>query len=143
MTLPADEGSDGVFISIRTPAWGVTPLPGWFVTDQFISIRTPRVGGDQRCPQRDCAGHISIRTPAWGVTPLPVRKAICGTHFNSHPRVGGDKGSRFLLRFLGNFNSHPRVGGDEIPIKILKYLMISIRTPAWGVTSNHSPNGAL
>lgn len=40
------------------------------------SIRTPAWGVTERCPQRDCAGHISIRTPAWGVT-AKIHKTVC------------------------------------------------------------------
>ena len=32
------------------------------------------------------------------------------------------------------FNSHPRVGGDKWLSKLLEEHIISIRTPAWGVT---------
>ena len=35
----------------------------------------------------------------------------------------------------GNFNSHPRVGGDDTDWFFEKKVLISIRTPAWGVTS--------
>ena len=34
----------------------------------------------------------------------------------------------------GNFNSHPRVGGDDTDWFFEKKVLISIRTPAWGVT---------
>ena len=35
-----------------------------------------------------------------------------------------------------NFNSHPRVGGDVSPEGVISWTNISIRTPAWGVTSS-------
>ena len=34
-----------------------------------------------------------------------------------------------------NFNSHPRVGGDSLDGQIAVREIISIRTPAWGVTA--------
>ena len=55
------------------------------------------------------------------MTPLPVRKAICGTHFNSHPRVGG----------------------DALDIPISPQQLISIRTPAWGVTDQAELYGPI
>ena len=43
----------------------------------------------------------------------------------------------------GNFNSHPRVGGDDTDWFFEKKVLISIRTPAWGVTSRNRENVSL
>ena len=58
-----------------------------------------------------------------------------GTDFNSHPRVRGDSQVRGRAIADLYFNSHPRVGGDEDYMRICFAMIISIRTPAWGVTS--------
>ena len=57
-------------------------------------------------------------------------------YFNSHPREGGD-----ILKFQNTqslmccyFNSHPREGGDEEAIDEETGEVISIPTPAKGVT---------
>ena len=55
------------FISIRTPAWGVTFFCSSDCSSSYFNSH-PRVGGD--------------RAPS---------SSICsGSYFNSHPRVGGD-----------------------------------------------------
>ena len=57
-------------------------------------------------------------------------------YFNSHPRVGGDQHMALHPAILAYFNSHPRVGGDQGLFDHLPDRRISIRTPAWGVTSD-------
>ena len=60
---------------------------------------------------------------------------LLSIYFNSHPRVGGDSAAKAKEERRDNFNSHPRVGGDMQGRECLQRPEISIRTPAWGVTS--------
>ena len=46
-------------------------------------------------------------------------------------------------RHGGYFNSHPRVGGDMSWYDLIQYSIISIRTPAWGVTRVFQHSGAM
>ena len=56
------------YISIHTPAWGVTV---WGIGTRSWN-------------------NISIHTPAWGVTPIPADSVPWPCHFNPHSRVGSD-----------------------------------------------------
>ena len=98
------------YISIRTPARGVTDKDGDIVFNQKISIRTPargvtdiilrfraedldfnsrpRAGGDEDARRQDRQHAISIRTPARGVTPPPPG-ADADTIFQFAPPRGG------------------------------------------------------
>ena len=48
--------------------------------------------------------------------------------------MGGDSELGTDDQGYSYFNSHPRVGGDERTCRGTPYRVISIRTPAWGVT---------
>ena len=123
------------YISIRTPARGVTrsnrqgstahsnfnshPRAGGdFLlvvdgNDGLISIRTPARGVTTASSSESPLVKISIRTPARGVTPSYPSSAARNCHFNSHPRAGGDRAGLFESRHGRDFNSHPRAGGDD------------------------------
>ena len=49
------------------------------------------MGGDAVNVRAKLNMIISIRTPAWGVTEGYRPQLELLTHFNSHPRVGGDQ----------------------------------------------------
>ena len=55
-------------------------------------------------------------------------------YFNSHPRAGGDHAATDKSPSRMNFNSHPRAGGDSRGKGGIRSAIISIRTPARGVT---------
>ena len=48
--------------------------------------------------------------------------------------MGGDLLTFYDCLIIMYFNSHPRVGGDRSIFNLYKLRLISIRTPAWGVT---------
>ena len=117
-------------ISIRTPAWGVTPRRQKPQQSNYFNSH-PRVGGDSQSFDIDKKIRISIRTPAWGVTgmysyggseelisirtpawgvTIPIVFMLMAFYFNSHPRVGGDSG--FLFNLAGIiFQFAPPRGG--------------------------------
>ena len=85
------------FISIRTPAWGVTCFYRQMVRrsdfnshprvggDKKKHVKLgaaanfnshPRVGGDRQCLPDVAILRISIRTPAWGVTGQPATESV-------------------------------------------------------------------
>ena len=61
----------------------------------------------------DWRDDISIHAPAWGRRQR-LRPFLREFHFNSRPRVGGDRPRNLFFRTgqLG-FNTRPRVGGDQ------------------------------
>ena len=82
---------------------------------------------------------ISIHTPAKGVTfPLPT-KATSSEDFNPHSREGSDTMKILLDKImLKDFNPHSREGSDRIATRSPHNNLISIHTPAKGVTWNTS-----
>ena len=60
-------------------------------------------------------------------------------HFNPHSRVGSDQKDISRWETGEHFNPHSRVGSDRIFRRLaLKWIGISIHTPAWGVTGKHA-----
>ena len=71
----------------------------YVVPVQFISIHTPARG--VTLVRRSCGivKDISIHTPARGVTPISTAMPLSSTHFNPHSRTGSDAlKSRCLLQ---------------------------------------------
>ena len=101
------------------------------------------MGGDDQLQAVFLGATISILTPAWGVTTAVREDAPTCRNFNSHPRVGGDGCGNHATAIWIYFNSHPRVGGDLLNASEGKpLLIISILTPAWGVTLLLCRNGS-
>ena len=104
-------GLDG--ISIHTPARGVTlyNLPSYY---------------------SEC---ISIHTPARGVTNARQKPVHFIVYFNPHSRKGSDWQSQRMNQLRPYFNPHSRKGSDHDSTKRCTPFLISIHTPARGVTS--------
>jgi len=74
--------------------------------------------------------------PAWGVTGCSGPRPTRSSHFNPHTRVGCDYPDfTHVFTHIANFNPHTRVGCDDTDsLTINSVRLISIHTPAWGVT---------
>ena len=109
----------------------------------------------RKSPFRSC--RISIHTPAMGVTckkqPQESNPRFQSTlpqwewpekmimhqpqaNFNPHSRNGSDFDIGYITLHTANFNPHSRNGSDFAKQKVNHFLIISIHTPAMGVTSN-------
>ena len=82
-----------------------------------------------------CGSHISIHTPAKGVTLKKDIRDELMFHFNPHSREGSDQIAKRVAHVQHNFNPHSREGSDDPSFTFKISLMISIHTPAKGVTS--------
>ena len=78
------------FISIHTPAKGVTTINEVSFDKIIISIHTPAKGVTHIAHQFVNFVCISIHTPAKGVTLPRWANDIKIFNFNPHPREGGD-----------------------------------------------------
>ena len=123
-----------IVISIHTPAKGVTSnrKAGRLLCD--ISIHTPAKGVTSIEMLLSCGSHISIHTPAKGVTLKKDIRDELMFHFNPHSREGSDQIAKRVAHVQHNFNPHSREGSDDPSFTFKISLMISIHTPAKGVT---------
>ena len=78
-------------ISIHTPARGVTNSTGGVYVLADISIHTPARGVTKESADVIQAVKISIHTPARGVTRKPQQDNGQLTNFNPHSRKGSDR----------------------------------------------------
>ena len=77
---------------------------------------------------------ISIHTPARGVTGVARLAAVLDANFNPHSRKGSDAHQTIALCLMQYFNPHSRKGSDIYLTLLCGMLIISIHTPARGVT---------
>ena len=77
---------------------------------------------------------ISIHTPARGVTTFPQEVRRSWNNFNPHSRKGSDNQAKADQEFYTYFNPHSRKGSDDYPSCFCQPIVISIHTPARGVT---------
>ena len=63
------------FVSIHTPAWGVTSKANPLAALRKVSIHTPAWGVTENQFRAAKALGVSIHTPAWGVTQLSTMSA--------------------------------------------------------------------
>jgi len=133
-----------VLISIHTPAWGVTrgQAAGWRRRSDFNPHT--RVGCDSRwcastCPRIYFNPHTRVGCDPrlwWAQRQRPE-------NFNPHTRVGCDTSRDACVSGYMNFNPHTRVGCDGVVNRPRATDLISIHTPAWGVTALDDERGAL
>ena len=143
-------------ISIHTPAKGVTGRVSGACAYGLISIHTPAKGVTKksRCMQSDgkdfnphsregsdvpvsydiTHNHISIHTPAKGVTAYGIDFSYGMLNFNPHSREGSDSSPVPAIISSSNFNPHSREGSDTTAFPSPGKSIISIHTPAKGVT---------
>ena len=107
------------YISIHTPARGVTGKANGWISCGHISIHTPARGVTLSKYENGQFIYISIHTPARGVTFFVDNSCQITCYFNPHSRKGSD------------------------PYKLLSnnFAIISIHTPARGVTPPTTDNG--
>ena len=155
--MAAEANQQRAKVSIHTPAWGVTCIwrKGSRITPCFnphsrmgsdlinyevsrllrVSIHTPAWGVTYTWYACSIIYQVSIHTPAWGVTLLANSKRINYVCFNPHSRMGSDA-FKLLNRFKpSRFNPHSRMGSDSVIGSLLSTILVSIHTPAWGVTN--------
>ena len=94
------------------------------------------MGSDAAGLDNTDAKAISIHTPAWGVTQNTPDFPYVFDDFNPHSRVGSDLSAVSPYPALYYFNPHSRVGSDAITQLNNQIALISIHTPAWGVTTS-------
>ena len=117
-----------------------------------------RMGSDNKNAKSADCEHVSIHTPAWGVTfcssqssgesPCFNPHSRMGSDvllnfltgnvscFNPHSRMGSDRGNTVSRRTRQRFNPHSRMGSDFPSFKAVVVVIVSIHTPAWGVTTS-------
>ena len=94
---------------------GSDTVPQLFGNFYFISIHTPAKGVTQHMTQTMRQKEISIHTPAKGVTTIVGRLETVLRYFNPHSREGSDFfGIGYKSRWH-NFNPHSREGSDFFP----------------------------
>ncbi len=103
-------------VSIHTPARGVTRLDVVIRQDQTVSIHTPARG-------------VTFGTADYNVS-------ISG--FNPHPCERGDRFNLFGSKAVQSFNPHPCERGDAFIFARDFIILVSIHTPARGVTGTVS-----
>ena len=140
------EGSDGRllkkmgsrYISIHTPAKGVTTGVSQLTGKITISIHTPAKGVTISVVLIRNIKRISIHTPAKGVTSRFRNYWIFSRYFNPHSREGSD---RPVVDFFAPYSISIHTPAKGVTIHTLvffSFFLISIHTPAKGVTPLHS-----
>ncbi len=99
-----------------------------------ISIHTPAQGVTILSPMFPALMPISIHTPAQGVTGVQKAHPHRFRHFNPHSRTGSDNSSSVTSFSACDFNPHSRTGSDMVILHAIQWRLISIHTPAQGVT---------
>ena len=102
--------------------------------DSGISIHTPAKGVTPYFSPYKNVSRISIHTPAKGVTKNLFQGTVYTDYFNPHSREGSDGIMSIHLLQYSHFNPHSREGSDEILQGSNNGDVISIHTPAKGVT---------
>ena len=105
------------FLFQFTPPRGGRPVVCLQILLANISIHAPAWGATRNLRQSRVMGSISIHAPAWGATRCGGRNAAHARFQFTPPRGGRhaepERGRGRLL----HFNSRPRVGGDRFFIK--------------------------
>ena len=135
-------GSDGkyfseeesVIVSIHTPAWGVTisKKSGYNGTISFNPHS--RVGSDELQERADNLTESFNPHSLVGSDTEKVQTYLRTGSFNPHSRVGSDLIFKDLHLAQRRFNPHSRVGSDVAYLDGFGCAVVSIHTPAWGVT---------
>ena len=121
-------------ISIHTPARGVTGFDYYRFIRQNNFNPHSRKGSDKIEKGKQEPSIISIHTPARGVTRRKNLIFCLQRNFNPHSRKGSDGRSLCCTHCINNFNPHSRKGSDPDDIGKIRMFVISIHTPARGVT---------
>ena len=132
-------------VSIHTPAWGVTSSfrESRKCKKEFQSTRLHEAWPMIKVLTRKGI-IVSIHTPAWGVTLFSIIWMYRYISFNPHACMRRDSFGRFFYTHLVGFNPHACMRRDPLSqLPVLQIAVVSIHTPAWGVTPKYKFIGGL